>query len=304
MFIIIVRYANGREKREVWFEYRQICGCEKPSNLRFDLDDNNNATTRTAHTMDQFLLFGDSITQQSSLTFSAALSDAYIRRLDVINRGLSGYNTRQALRILPHAVPPPQVAKIRFMTVFFGANDARLPHTPGGPQQHVPLSEYRENLKAIITHPRILEHDGARLILITPPPVDERMCLESSKAEDPDFPDVFTRPAATTAQYASVVRQLGQEYNLPVVDIWSTLILRAGGMTGGVGLPIGSSELAPNPTFQSFFRDGLHLSSLGYEVLYEELMSVIENIWPEQMPSNLPFVLPGWQDQEAWLPYR
>lgn len=45
--------------------------------------------------MDQFLLLGDSITQQSfgqdrGFAFGAALSDAYVRRLDVVNRGLSG----------------------------------------------------------------------------------------------------------------------------------------------------------------------------------------------------------------------
>lgn len=44
--------------------------------------------------MDQFILFGDSITRQAfspglSFSFGAALSDAYARRLDVINRGLS-----------------------------------------------------------------------------------------------------------------------------------------------------------------------------------------------------------------------
>lgn len=249
--------------------------------------------------MDQFLLFGDSITQQSCLTFGAALSDAYIRRLDVVNRGLSGYNTRQALRILPLTIPSPQVSNIRFMTFFFGANDARLPDTPGGPQQHVPLNEYRENLKAVLTHPAVLAHKEARLILITPPPVDERMCLESSKAGDPNFPDVITRPAAVTAQYANAVREIGQELSIQVVDIWSALIRRTGGTAGE--MPTGSRELPRSEAFQSFFRDGLHLSPRGYEVLYEELMSVIKKNWPDQMPDNLPFVFPGWQDEEAWL---
>lgn len=250
--------------------------------------------------MDQFLLFGDSITQQSSFTFGAALADAYIRRLDIVNRGFSGYNTRQALRIVPHAVPSPQVAKLRFMTIFFGANDSRLPDTPGGPQQHVPMSEFRENVKAILTHPSILAHEEARLILVTPPPVDEEMCLGSSKAADPSFPDVVTRVASTTAQYANAVRQLGQESGLPVVDIWSALIQRAGGKLGG-GVPItGSLESPRDEVFQGFFRDGLHLSPSGYEVLYEELMTTISATWPDQMPEELPFFFPSWHDEHAW----
>lgn len=54
--------------------------------------------------MDQFLLLGDSITQQSfgqdrGFAFGAALSDAYVRRLDVVNRGLSGY-VRQSVELV------------------------------------------------------------------------------------------------------------------------------------------------------------------------------------------------------------
>ena len=84
--------------------------------------------------MDWFLLFGDSLIQQAfgDTTFlGPALSEAYIRRLDVINRGFSGYNTTQALAILPKFVPSPEQSRVRFMLIFFGANDARLPQTAG-----------------------------------------------------------------------------------------------------------------------------------------------------------------------------
>lgn len=284
---------------------RQIFGCEEAYDeiLIVPQRRRRHSFHTTCPTMDQFLLFGDSITQQSSLTFGAALANAYIRRLDVVNRGFSGYNSRQALRILPHAVPSPKVARLRFMTVFFGANDARLPNTPGGPQQHVPLAEYRENLKSVLTHPNVLAHREVRLILITPPSLDERMCLESAKAADPTFPDVVTRKASTTAQYANAVKQIGQELDIPVVDIWGALIRRAGGSTDEVSHPTGSIDRPRNETFQAFFSDGLHLTSSGYEVLYEELMSVITKIRPEQVPDRLPFVFPSWQDEKAWLSY-
>jgi hypothetical protein len=76
---------------------------------------------------------------------------AYIRRLDVVNRGFSGYNTTQALKMLPRVVASPEEGRIRLMvcwhgslidrsfdsnlqTIFLGANDARLPNTPGFPQ--------------------------------------------------------------------------------------------------------------------------------------------------------------------------
>ncbi|KAK1910870.1 hypothetical protein P3342_008750 [Pyrenophora teres f. teres] len=119
---------------------------------------------------EHFLLFGDSITQESfsqqrGFGFSAALQNAYIRRLDIVNRGFSGYNTRQALQILPAIVPPPDQARIRFMAVFFGANDASLPDAPN--KQHIPLDEFKANLRAIVSHPQIQAHDP-RIILVSP----------------------------------------------------------------------------------------------------------------------------------------
>ena len=44
--------------------------------------------------LDQITLFGDSITQQSfnpaTFGFGAVLSNAYVRKMDVVNRGYSG----------------------------------------------------------------------------------------------------------------------------------------------------------------------------------------------------------------------
>lgn len=71
----------------------------------------------------QLVLFGDSITQGCHSTLVPKLSEAYSRRLDVINRGFSGYNTVYALPILPLIFPDhpgPQQPRVALMTVFFG----------------------------------------------------------------------------------------------------------------------------------------------------------------------------------------
>lgn len=47
-------------------------------------------------------------------------------------------------------------------------------------------------------------------------------------------------------------------------------------------------------------RVGLHCSPAGYEIVFQEVMKVIESQWPDQMPENLPMVFPYWKDQEAW----
>ena len=76
-----------------------------------------------------FVLFGDSITQKSFGPggWAAVLADAYQRRVDVINRGYSGYNTRWAAPLLNHLFPEEISGQVELATVFFGANDSALP---------------------------------------------------------------------------------------------------------------------------------------------------------------------------------
>lgn len=180
-------------------------------------------------TMDQFILLGDSITQhaysldQDRGYLGPALSSAYVRKLDIVNRGFSGYNTRQALKLLPHIIPSPDQVTLRFLTIWFGANDARLPHTPGGPDQHVPIKEFKENLRAIATHECVRAHEDVRIILITPPPVEERKLIEADGS--------LRRTAHITATYARQVIELGKELNVPVINLWEQLVVRAGWST-------------------------------------------------------------------------
>ncbi|KAK3700558.1 hypothetical protein LTR37_015886 [Vermiconidia calcicola] len=268
--------------------------------------------------VDQFILFGDSITQQSFSQngpvegsspqtpgagfFGPALTDAYVRKLDVINRGMSGYNTTQALKILPQAIPSPEHAGVRFLTIFFGANDARLPNTPSDPQQHVPLDKFKENLRAIATHQCVKPHKDVRIILITPPPVEERVNIKADEAKLPGLGPMFRRSVAETARYAQAVRALGWELNLPVLDIWGAMMKKA--RYNGSGLEnealVGSRDAPESKVLQEFLHDGLHFSRSAYVLLYKELMELIEQTWPDQMPDQLPFVLPRWDDEEVW----
>lgn len=105
-------------------------------------------------TRPDFLLFGDSLTQRSFEEggWGASLTHHYARKVnwdqqflsglvaacsphllllqaDIVNRGLSGYNSRWAKFILPHVLEtrsqPPAL-----LTIWFGANDAVLPDRP------------------------------------------------------------------------------------------------------------------------------------------------------------------------------
>ncbi|XP_044957521.1 GDSL esterase/lipase At5g62930-like [Hordeum vulgare subsp. vulgare] len=103
----------------------------------------------------RLVLFGDSITEQSFRPggWGVALADTYSRKADVVVRGYGGYNSRWALfliqRIFPLVGLPPVAT-----TIFFGANDATLLGRTSE-RQHVPVEEYRQNLKTIVNHLKV-----------------------------------------------------------------------------------------------------------------------------------------------------
>lgn len=194
----------------------------------------------------------------------------------------SGYNTDQALKVLPRILPSPSQNRMRLMvgivnwqhmqdqcsprqTIFFGANDARLPNTPGF-SQTIPLENFRENIIKLATHELVTAHN-AQVILLTPPPVDERLCLATDKAKGID---VMRRTAENTARYAEAVRQVGKQLKLPVVDVWSAF-MKLAGMKQGEPLP-GSSDIAQNEVLVRLMHDGECPTSQGQ--VFNILMTV------------------------------
>jgi lysophospholipase L1-like esterase len=203
------------------------------------------------HTYGQIILFGDSITQQSEnqeqgFGFAPALRDDYIRRLDVVNRGFSGYTSQLALYVLPQFMPGPSQTNVRLMTVFFGANDACVP----GNAQHVPLDEYVACLKAIVRHPVVLAH-RVKILLITPAPVDEYQLEPNDLAIGHS---ALQRTAGNTKRYADACRELGKQLNLPIVDLW-TVFMEAAGWKEEGPLP-GAKEADRNQVLGSLLLDG------------------------------------------------
>ena len=141
--------------------------------------------------------------------------------------------------------------------IFFGANDACLPSTTG---QHIPLEEYKRNLKEIATHPSIQSHDGIRLIIVTPPPIEETILQAHLLTIGID---VETRNAETTKAYADAARAIGNELGVAILDLWSVFMERAGWKDedkdkeeGGKSLLPGSKSLPPNPVLAELLCDG------------------------------------------------
>ncbi|KAG6989003.1 hypothetical protein G7Y79_00066g095210 [Physcia stellaris] len=249
--------------------------------------------------LDQFILFGDSITQQASsqelgFAFQPALQNAFIRRLDVINRGFSGYNTSQCLAVLPSFMPNPSQAHVRFLMVFLGANDSVFPNTSG---QDVPLDRYRANLRNIIQHHKLQAHatnnhgkPATKIILVTPPPIDEYQLQ--------GFPLLDIRTAERTKSYADACVEVGEELGVAVIHLWEIMMKKAGweGKEGEV--LVGSKKREKSQALEEMLVDGLHFKPPAYKVLFEATMELIRDKWPSEDPlvENYSYVVPVWQD--------
>jgi lysophospholipase L1-like esterase len=178
------------------------------------------------------VLFGDSITQFSFnpelCGWGASVASWYARQADVLNRGFSGYNTRQGLIVLKKLLPMSETragSQPRLLTIMFGANDAA--DAVCNARQHVPVSEYESNLRDMIAHARSA-CPGIIVVLITPPPVDEgayaahNLKLKRRKASDP-----IDRSSARVQPYVEAVDRVAHSLDCPVVNLWDGTLLHA-----------------------------------------------------------------------------
>lgn len=171
------------------------------------------------------MLFGDSITQFSFnpelCGWGAAVANWYARQADVLNRGFSGYNTRQGLILLRKLLPMPEtdaVSQPRLLTIFFGANDAA--DAVLNKKQHVPVAEYETNLCGMIAHARTACPE-ILIVLITPPSLDEKayaahnLKLKRRKASDP-----LDRNVARIRPYVEAVCRVALTLDCAMVNLW------------------------------------------------------------------------------------
>ncbi|XP_047967959.1 GDSL esterase/lipase At5g45920 [Salvia hispanica] len=214
-------------------------------------------------------LFGDSITEGSFSNggWGASLAHHFARKADVALRGYSGYNTRWALKVINKLFPAAGDAPLA-VTVFFGANDAALPDRDSG-FQHVPLDEYKQNLLAIVAYFK-KQWPSTRIILITPPPVDDNARLMYPFVEKPLGLPERTNEAA--CQYAKQCLDVAAECGLPAIPL--------------------CEKMQQLPDWKSLLSDGLHLSQKGNKFVFEEVISLLakEKISLETLPADLPLI--------------
>ncbi|KAF8232300.1 GDSL Lipase/Acylhydrolase [Tricholoma matsutake] len=238
-----------------------------------------------ANIQDVVMLFGDSITQGAwepdRNGFGQRLSHVYARKLDVLNRGLSGYNTDWALPVLEQCLvtkkDQPHVPGIRLLTIWFGANDACIQPSP----QHVPLVRFTSNLEKLVdlvhSPESVYYSPSTRIVLMSPPPVNTYQ--RAADLGSRELPLDLDRNFETTKAYAKAVKEVAHAKQVAFVDIWTEFWQAAG-----------EKEVE----LSRYLIDGLHPNENGYRVTYDALMKTIAETYPDVHPDNLPFVFRPW----------
>ncbi|XP_068636799.1 GDSL esterase/lipase At5g62930 [Aristolochia californica] len=220
----------------------------------------------------QIVLFGDSITEQSFWPggWGASLADTYSRKADVVVRGYSGYNTKWALFLLNELFPlgfaTPPVA----VTVFFGANDAALLGRTGE-RQHVPIEDYKENLRKIVHHLKECS-ETMLVVLITPPPIDESGRKEYARLQYGDnATELPERTNEMAGVYAEACRGVAKDLGALSIDLWSKMQEKEGWQ-------------------KKFLRDGLHLTAEGNAIVHSEVVRLFNDagLCASEMPYDFP----------------
>ncbi|KAJ0411081.1 hypothetical protein ATCC90586_008056 [Pythium insidiosum] len=217
------------------------------------------------------VLVGDSLTQQGADPrvggWAALLTNHLVRSTDVVNRGLSGYNTRWFVRdVLPSLSSElEKLPNVAVITLWLGANDAALADGPSR-DQHVPLPEFQANLRTLVTEFHRAAPD-AKILLITPPVVDDdtrrRLQLEWAAPTEP-----LNRRNDVAQQYAAgcvaVARDMAATGWVSVLDVHTVMTERY-------------PEVTERATLLS---DGLHFSREGNRLVFELVLERVQALLP------------------------
>lgn len=198
--------------------------------------------------------FGDSITLGTSSgqvteeqtyrrVLERNLNTTAGRSVQVINAGVGGDTTELALGRLESDVLRHDPD---WCIVIFGVNDAGYyrPDTDSfADTPRVPADTYRSNLHKIIER---LQSAGINPVLVTPVPMGPKYWgthLEQYRSHGLNY---------LVSEYADIMRQVGNEYHVPVVDVFQEFMSRPGAT-------------------EEFLPDGIHPNAEGQAIIAQAL---------------------------------
>jgi lysophospholipase L1-like esterase len=158
--------------------------------------------TYSDENLDDVILIGDSITDLSFKPkwdgFGYNLSNVYINQFKVINKGITRYTSYDGLA-LSDSILTEYSGAIELSIIYLGGNDAAS-------YSNVTIAAYYDNMKALALKMSAV----GKVLLITPNPVY--------------MVDKPTRTNEVTILYRNTILMIGNETNIPVLDLWPVLM--------------------------------------------------------------------------------
>ncbi|MDD3570627.1 MAG: GDSL-type esterase/lipase family protein [Lachnospiraceae bacterium] len=191
----------------------------------------------------KLLLFGDSLTFGYGVwkkdNIETLIKSAY-PQWDIINKGVNGDTTREALERFEEDVLNNNPDVITFL---FGSNDSAMGEGP-----YRTVYEYKLNMEKM-TEMLLLKNKNAKIIYITPPPVDETVFMPWTYND-------------RLEPYCNACHNLAEKYNGILVDFNQYLT------------NLGGKNIA-----EYLQEDGCHLSEKGYLAFFHYLNMALQTLY-------------------------
>lgn len=204
-----------------------------------------------------WVCLGDSVTHGVGRS-GVSGEETYPRRLErslsgslgapwVLNGGVGGENTRQAIARLPSLLKP--LVRVDRIVIMYGLNDAAL--IDGGPRDRteprVPVNEYAENLRALVREAR---RQGAAPVLCTPNPMT-RAYPYANRGQYATNKDINFK----LREYVAACRRVAGDEKVPLVDVFSLFEKRKG--------------------WEALLPDGIHPNAEGLAIAAEAVQKSV-----------------------------
>jgi lysophospholipase L1-like esterase len=216
----------------------------------------SNMPPRSKSSNQVVVVFGDSTTApRANVRVFAAIVQARLPDTKVINAGIPGNTTRDALGRLDHDVIAHHPD---FVTIFFGINDSAVDVWRGATAPRVPLGEYEANLTEIL---RRIRGSGAEPILLTPNPVcwtPDLVRLYGKPPYEPKNPDGWN---VLLKHYAQTVREIAAKENVRLADVDGLFRNYAG---------------QPGHRLNDLLLDGMHPNDQGHELIAPAILGALQ----------------------------
>lgn len=237
-----------------------------------------------------FLMFGDSITEYAfdqyclstdidapvQFTLGPALQNIYQRKLQIIQRGFSGYNSRDAVPLAKSILKTehdnlPDSKKIKIAYMFFGTNDARLIGNSPLNNESMPLERFIPQMKEAVKE---FTSRNIPLIVIAPG-------VHVAKDWDKSHPDDLITGDYRTNERNKLYQDTLKEIitDVPVLGLYDLMMDWI-------------NEKPNERSCSDLLCDGIHFSGKGYKLMFDALLATIKKHYPECHPDNLPYRFP------------